>query len=233
VPVSRFDTTALDDLYARVCATEGVGVADLQAQLADLFGRDRSENDLNDYRLSKQPWKKLADEITPVSRFLRIRKINFGRIRFPLNDEPPDAWFWESSDSEPIGIEVTIAQGTERFHLAKELVDSGFGRGFIGLPDDAPPADFKRAMSGQRIIYTSEHALSAIRNGISLCLIRKNRPDYEGCILLIQAPLRSLPYDRWDAIKPDLRAAAASLPFREVHVVGNADATPWGFQIKG
>jgi hypothetical protein len=231
--VSTFDIAALDDFYARVSATEGVGVVNLQAQLADLFARDRSEQDLNDFRLSKQPWKKLADEITPVSRFLRIRNINSGRIRFPLNDKPPDAWFWESSDSEPTGIEVTIAQGTERFHLAKELVNSGLGRGFIGLPDDAPPAEFKRAMSRQRIMYTNEHALSAIRNGISLCLTRKNRPDYEGCILLIQAPLRSLPYDRWDAIKRDLRAAAASLPFREVHVVGNADAVPWGFQIKG
>lgn len=231
--MSKFDTTALEQFYAWVSADEGVRVADLQAHLKRLFARDRSDEDLNDYRLSRKRWKKLADEVTPVSRFLRFRKIHVGRVRFPLNDNPPDAWLWQDDKAKPTGIEVTIAQGRERFHLARELVRKGMGRGFIGLSDDAPSAEFDRAVSRQRIMYTSARALTAIGDGICRCLLEKNKPGYAGYTLLIQAPLRSLPYERWEAIKPELRASAANLPFREVHVIGNAEDAPWGFQLKG
>jgi hypothetical protein len=127
---------------------------------------------------------------------------------------------------------VTIAQARERFHLATEMERKGIGRGFIGVPDDAAQEVFDRAMARSRVMYTTGQALSAIGGGIHRCLARKNKPKFVGMLLLIQAPLRSLPRQRWAAIRPGLRAAAAPLPFREIYVIGNADERPWGFQIK-
>src|SRR4051812_949171 len=120
-----FDVQALEDLYARISAEDGLGVAALQTELMDLFVRPRSRIDLNDYRIAKSPWKKLADEVTPVSRLLRFNGVDYGRVRFPLDNKAPDCWFWPSDSKERIGIEVTIAQGKERFYLASELVDKG------------------------------------------------------------------------------------------------------------
>ena len=81
-------------------------------------------------------------------------------------------------------------------------------------------------------MYTTPLALSAIGRGIRRCLTQKDEPKFAGFLLLIEAPLRSLPRQRWEAIKDDLCQAAASLPFAEVHVISNAEETPWGFQIK-
>ncbi len=230
--MSPFDIRALNELFTRISAENGMSVADFQVELRGLFERPRSADDLSDYRLSRSPWKKLADEVTPVSRFLRFYGVESGQIRFPLDSHPPDCWLWKDGGNDPVGIEVTIAQATERYHLAKELVDTGQGRGFIGVSDDAPRVDFDRAMSRQRVMYPTGQALSAIRGGILRCLSRKDKPKFAGFDLLIQAPLRSLPRERWEAIKGDLCAAAAMLPFREVYVIGNADERPWGFQIK-
>ncbi len=230
--MNPFDTRALNDFYVQISAEGGVSVTHLQAELTRLFEQSRSARDLKDYRLSKPPWKKLSDEVIPASRFLRFLGIESGRIRFPLNDHPPDAWLWQGSGNDRVGIEVTIAQATERFHLAKELVTTGQGRGFIGVSDDAPPTEFDRVLSRPRVMYSTGHALSAVRGGIRRCLSRKNELKFAGFILLIQAPLRSLPHERWDAIRDDLCAAAAPLPFREVYVISNAGQTPWGFQIK-
>lgn len=205
--MSLFDTNALNEFYTRISVTNGMSIADFQGILRGLFERSRSGDDLNNYRLSKQPWKKLADEVTPVSRFLQFRGVDSGRIRFPLDNHPPDCWLWKANGGEPLGMEVTIAQATERHHLKKELVDKGRGRGFIGVSDDAPRVDFNRAMSKQRVMYTTDHALSAIRDGILRCLSRKNKPKYTGFNLLIEAPLRSLPQERWEAIMIDLRTA--------------------------
>jgi len=227
-----FDSRALKEFYTRISAENGVSVADFQMSLEDLFARPRSAGDLNHYRLSRSLWKELADEVTPVSRFLRFHSIESGQIRFPLDNHPPDCWLWKDGETDPVGIEVTIAQAAERYRLAKELVDTGRGRGFIGVSDDAPRADFDCAMARQRVMYSTGQALSAIRHGILRCLSRKDKPKFAGFILLIQAPLVSLPRERWEAITGELCAAALSLPFREVHVIGNAGERPWGFQIK-
>lgn len=227
-----FDIHALNEFFAQISSENGISVADFRVKLGGLFKRPRSADDLSDYRLSRSPWKKLADEVTPVSRFLRFYNIESGQIRFPLDNHPPDCWLWKDGGKNPVGIEVTIAQATERYHLAKELVDTGRGRGFIGVLDDAPRVDFDRAMSRQRVMYSTDQALSAIRGGILRCLSRKDKPKFAGFYLLIQAPLRSLPRERWEAIKGDLCEAAAKLPFRDVYVIGNVNESPWGFQIK-
>lgn len=230
--MNAFDINTLKDFYAQISAKDGVSVTNFQAELKGLFERPRSDGDLNNYRTSKPPWKKLADEVTPVSRFLRFNSVNSGRIRFPLDNDPPDCWLWRDNESDPVGIEVTIALGRARFHLAEELVNKGEGPGYIGIQDDASKDAFKHTMTRRRVMHSTDQARSAIKDGILRCLGQKNKPKFDGLLLLIQAPLFSLPRERWDAIRSDLCSAAATLPFAEVHVIGNADEAPWGFQIK-
>jgi hypothetical protein len=131
-----------------------------------------------------------------------------------------------------LGIEVTIAKGTERFYLARELVDKGIGRGFVGLSDDASRASFKSAMSKDRVMYTSDQALLAVKRGVLRCLSQKNERKFSGFLLLIQAHLLPLPQERWETIRNDLCAAAAGSPFAEVYVIGDTDGRSEGFQIK-
>jgi hypothetical protein len=49
---------------------------------------------------------------------------------------------------------------------------------------------------------------------------------------LIEAPLLSLPEERWSHIHDGLRAAASALPFRQIHIIGDQDRQPSGFRIK-
>ena len=122
---------------------------------------------------------------------------------------------------------------TEQYHLSKEMNENGWGRGFVGVPDDAPQADFDRRMSNPRIMYTTEQALEATKDGILRCLLRKNDHRYEEVFyLLIQAHLSTLPKERWGAITDELSQEATNLPFQEVHIIGTSDEKPWGFQIK-
>lgn len=229
---SPFDSHALDEFYARISAEGGVDISSFQHDLANLFTRPRSEEDLRDYWLHKKPWKKLSDEIVPVSTYLLCSRITSGRVRFSLNDQIPDAWLSKDDQDERIGIEVTIAQARERYYLAKELVNDGLGRGFIGVSDDASSAEFESAMAKERIAYTSDQALTEITKGIIRCLNRKNKQKFSDHILLIQAPLLSLPEGRWLAATGSLASAAEALPFRQVFVVSNGYDRRWGFQIK-
>jgi hypothetical protein len=230
--MAYFDIRALKEFYARISAERGLGVLEFQSELTDLFLQPRSIADVNDFRLSKGAWKKLADEVVPVSRFLRIKDVQTGRIRFPLDSNPPDSWLWTEHPPNRVGIEVTIAKGTERFYLAKELVEKGIGRGFVGLPDDAPRVAFRAEMSKDRVMYTSGEVLSADKQGVLRCLSQKNARKFSGFLLLIQAHLLPLPRERWQTISGDLQAAAAECPFAEVHVIGDIDERLHGFQIK-
>jgi hypothetical protein len=136
-----FRTTALDEFYELISVEGGTGVPEFQANLTALFEQPSSVEDLNDHRLSRSRWKKLADEVAPVSRFLWFQGVESGRIRFPLDNHPPDCWLWREGGDNPDQIEVTVAQARERYHLANELVNTGQGRGFIGISDDAPTGD--------------------------------------------------------------------------------------------
>jgi hypothetical protein len=227
-----FDVETLNKFYDYISAVDGVGITDFQNRLKTLFAMDRSDGDLNDYRLGKNQWKKLRDEITPVSHFLQFKKIEAGKIRFPLDNNTPDCWL-SNDNGDDLGIEVTIERGREKYHLVKEMNEAGIGRGFIGIQDDAPQADFDKRMSNPRTMYVSEQALEATKNGILLCLSKKNDPRYEGVFyLLIQAHLSTLPKERWGSLIEELSQNATDLPFQEVYIIGKADAKPWGFQVK-
>ena len=227
-----FDTSKLKAFYTQVSSEYGMTVSEFQTSLRDLFELPRTSDDLRNYRLHRKPWKRLSDEVMPVSRFLQYFGIKADRIRFPLNNEPPDCWLVKDGQDSHTGIEVTIAQGTERYRLAQELVETGMGRGFIGVPDDASKAVFDNVMSRRRVMYSPDSALSSTRDGIRRCLSRKNQSRFAGLSLLIQAPLSNLPQQRWKHIRSDLRTTAATTPFKEVFVISNADGRPWGFRIK-
>lgn len=229
--MTTFDVEALENLYASVSAGDGIDIGDLQARLTQLFSLERSTEEVRDYRLSRGIWKKLADEISPVSRFLQWRRIDSGRVRFPLDDQPPDCWLTPGDGGNPIGIEVTIAQARERFHLAKELVRLFWSRGFIGVPDDAPQEEFDRAMSANPTMYSTEQAVSAIGGGILRCLRRKNRLAFTDFTVLVQAPLSSLPEERWKLLVDEILAGGTRYAFKSAFVIGNADEAPNGFQI--
>jgi len=227
-----FDVKALEIFYDEISVTNGVSVSAFQKRLVSLFAGQRTDADIKDYRLGKKPWKKLRDEIVPISSFLEFYNVEANRIRFPLDNKTPDCWLL--NDKVPnLGIEVTIERGREQYHLATELNNTGVGRGFIGMQDDASKTDFDNRMSNARIMFTSEQALEAMKAGILRCLARKNDPKYKDVsCLLIQAHLISLPKEHWCAIKEELSEVAKSLHFQNIYVIGDTHEKPWGFQIK-
>lgn len=208
-------------------------IASFQKMVATLFADDRTGHDIEHYRLGEKPWKKLRDEVSPVSKFLEFNDIGANRIRFPLDNHTPDCWLI-SSNGDNRGMEVTIERGREKHHLATELNREGMGRGFIGLQDDDQQSEFKHRMSRPRVMYSSEQALEATKQGIMRCLSKKNQPDKYRDIyyLLIQAHLNTLPHERWEAIKEELMSEAKAMPFQEIHVIGDLGNEAWGFQIK-
>jgi hypothetical protein len=210
-----FDLRVLEEFYARLSAKNGVGIAEFQESLRSYFKRARSAQDLDDYRLSRSAWKKLVDEVMPVSRFLRVQGVESGRVQFLLDNGVPDCWLWKNSVKNPVGLEVTIAQGTERYRLARELVEKkDLSPGFIGLPDDAPRRDFDRAVSRGRVMYSTEQALAAVRRGVLRCLYRKNQQKFDGIDLLIQGPLPPEPAAAPSATQSDIRARVKALANR-------------------
>lgn len=208
-------------------------IATFQNMVASLFADNRIDHDIKEYRLGSNSWKKLRDEVAPVSRFLEFNHVEANRVRFPLDNHTPDCWLMSSNGNDR-GLEVTIESGREKYHLATELNKEGMGRGFVGLQDDDPQSEFNHSMSRPRVMYSSEQALEATKQGITRCLSRKNQPEKYRHIycLLIQAHLNALPRDRWDAIKEELVREANALSFQEIHVIGDVGNDVWGFQIK-
>lgn len=227
-----FDEESLNNFYEKISSPEGMEIVAFKNLLESLFADERRARDIEKYRLGKHSWKKLRDEIVPVSNFLGFNGVKADRIRFPLDNHTPDCWLIADNGSNQ-GIEVTIERGREKYHLATELNRKDIGRGFIGTQDDEPQSVFDRRMSIPRTMYSSKQALEATKQGILRCLSRKNHRKYEEVFyLLIQAHLNTLPHDRWNAIKEELIEAAKDLPFQEIHVIGDPGHEEWGFQIK-
>ncbi len=62
-----FDVEALNKFYDDLSTPDGMSITNFHIRQATLFAEDRSPHDLNDYRLGKNPWKKLRDETLIVS----------------------------------------------------------------------------------------------------------------------------------------------------------------------
>jgi len=106
------------------------------------------------YRLGRKVWKKIRDEAVPVSNHLKFWGLREGRVRFSMSDEAPDCSIWLQGEKQARGVEVTVAQARERFHLAKELnKEADVVPGFLGISDDAPQTEFDKAIKRRRVIY--------------------------------------------------------------------------------
>jgi hypothetical protein len=191
-----FDEARLGTLYAAISAAEGLGAAELVQCLDEAFAMARSSSDVQAYREGKKPWKKLVEEVVPVARFLKWAGLQ-GSIRFPLDDQPPDAWFHEAGHTEATGIEVTRALARSRVELARDVRDAPVGRGFQNLPDHASQKDFDQARARGRITNSRGSIQAAIENSAIDRLRAKVDSKYEGQLLLLLAPLGSAPQHDW------------------------------------
>jgi hypothetical protein len=222
--------TALGKLFARL--GYWISLGEFEQALADYFHGPRSAAELADYRAKRGAVKKLRDEVVPVLHHIKFVKAK-GDIRFELNSSVPDCWLRDDPTAPPQGLEVTVAQSREQQRLGQQMNETkGMVPGFLGLPDDAPEKLYRERLARSRVMHSSDGALTVVGNGIKSCLQKKSHPKYAGHDLLIEAPLLSLPKERWSRIEDDLRSAASPLPFREIHVIGDQDQPPFGFRIK-
>jgi hypothetical protein len=222
--------TPLGRLYARL--SDWMALDDFEQALVDYFMGPRSASDLADYRAKRGTAKKLRDEVVPVLHHVKFTKAR-GEIRFELNSDVPDCWLRGTSSAVPQGLEITVAQSREQQRLGQLMNErKGAVPGYVGLADDAPEALYQERLARGRIMHSTDGALTVIGNGIKACLRKKNHLKYTKLDLLIEAPLLSVPNERWSRIEDDLRAAASLLPFREIHVIGDQDRSPFGFRIK-
>jgi hypothetical protein len=221
--------TALGLLFSRLA--DWNSIVDFEQAMQDYFSGERSQAEIADFRAKRGALKVLRDEVSPVLHHLRFVKAK-GEVKFALNNTVPDCWLREDPTGKPQGLEVTVAQSREQHYLGRELNEKRMSRGFLGLPDSASSKAFSDRLARPRVMYSTGSALEVIGNGIKSCLKKKADAKYAGFDLLVEAPLRSLPNERWNQIEDDLRSAASEMPFREIHVIGNQDTEPFGFRIK-
>jgi hypothetical protein len=206
-------------------------ISEFELAVNNYFSGERSSAEIRDYRAKRGALKKLRDEVAPVLRHVKFVRAR-GEIRFQFSSAVPDCWLRSNTSAEPHGLEVTIAQSREQHYLGEELNQRRMGRGFLGLSDDASSEAFEKRLASPRIMYATESALKAVGNGIKTCLKKKAKTKYSSFNLLIEAPLRCLPKERWSRIYAELHFAAKEMPFHEIHVIENESTEPFGFQIK-
>ncbi len=156
-------------------------------------------------------------EVSPVARFVREHASLEDRIWFALDYSAPDCCV-RHGDDRLREIEVTVAQGSERFNVMTELNQTGIGRGFLGLSDDAPMENFVRKMDQPREAYTEDEIGRMIIRAVAICA--RNKSKFRGDTLLIEAPLQTLPTDRWGKFTAALSEEVKELAFPEVYVTG-------------
>jgi hypothetical protein len=190
--------------------------------------------ELADWRLRRGRLKKVCDEIIPVMRLARFLGESHGHVLFPLDSKVPDCFWQRSNEGSAVGVEVTISQGHARHILGTELVTAPRGsavRGYLGLQDDAGKRTTEAAKRSSRAMHSTPQALTSVGDGVRRCLRQKDHEKYRGMILVVEAPLESLPAQRWHALQPALREEARRLPFHSVFVLGNGERLP-GLQLK-
>ena len=213
-----FDEESLSILYNRISAAAGVTIAELKTLISEMDAGSISQADLNAYRQGRPPWKKMHDEVVPVMHFLLGRYPGDARVRFPLNDQPPDAWLTIDHQTS-VGIEVTGALSRSRVEVSKNMAAKGIVPGFIGLQDNASIAEFEAAKQRGRVVHSAVAVNDALEAGIRRQLKAKNQTKYKGYILLVTANLHSSPGRTeadWNARLVD---QAAGLPFSQVFLV--------------
>ena len=209
----------LDDFYTTI-KSGNTTVSNFLEKYECIFGFIHSEGLTEDYRLGSGRVKKLRDEVSPVARFVRKFAAPADRISFALDDKTPDC-FVTHGGSRRRKIEVTVAQGRERFNVMRELNQTGTGRGFLGLSDDAPTDHFKERMNQPRTAYSAEEIGRTLIFALAICARKKSK--FTGDTLLIDAPLETLPPNRWDDFWEPLANEVEKLTFDEVYVTGRSN----------
>lgn len=216
-----FDLAALEALNATLSRADGIDISELLALIEEHFRRSRSRADLRAFREGRKPWKKLADEVVPVAAFLRQAGVK-GTVRFPLDDQPPDAWLQKAGAPGWVGIEVTRVLARAKVELARDLRNQPFGRGFLGFADDTSQRAFDQARARRRVTNSRQGVEKAIEESALQRLAGKADSKYEGQTLLMLAPLGSAPAHDWTALRDRLAAQARKTSFAEVILMDEA-----------
>lgn len=224
-PAMPFDTAALQALEAALSAPDGVDIEELLATLEEHFARPRSSADVQAFREARKPWKKLADEVVPVAAFFRQTGAA-GRVRFPLNDQPTDAWVRQPGSDCEAGIEVTRVLARSKVETAKSIPEKGVVPGFLGLPDDAPPSAYKQAKDRCRILNSRARIERAIEDSVAERLKGKSDPKFQGQTLLLITPLGSAPDHDWGPLRERLQPAADKTAFDQIFLVDEVRSKP-------
>ncbi len=207
----------LDDFYSIL--KSGTTVASFLEKYEHIIQFIHKEGLTKDYRLARGTVKKLCDEVSPVARFVRMYAAPKDRICFALDDTAPDC-FVKHGDDRLREIEVTVAQARERLNVMTELNQTGTGRAYLGLSDDAPTEDFVRRMDQPRVAHSTEEIGRSIICAVAICARKKSNSP--GDTLLIEAPLETLPADRWSYFRAPLAEKVKDLAFSEVYVTGRS-----------
>jgi len=218
---SPFTTATLEALYAAISSPDGVTIAELRALVGCFTTRPVADADLQAYREGRKPWKRLREEVVPVEHFLSATYPDDARVRFPLNDQPTDAWLTVDGGT-PVGIEVTGALARAGIEVGKSLAGGGAVPGFIALQDDAKKTAFAEARARGRIMHSAKGVDQTIDQAIKARMAGKDKSKFAGQILLITAPIGSSPKRSADDLKAAHLAAATALPFAKVFVADSA-----------
>ncbi|MGF9565131.1 hypothetical protein AAIH70_16585 [Neorhizobium sp. BT27B] len=73
-----FDLMGLTRLYDAVSEPDGVALDVLEALIAEMSESEVSITDLDACRQGRKPWKKLRDEVVPVSHLMRAESTQGG-----------------------------------------------------------------------------------------------------------------------------------------------------------
>jgi hypothetical protein len=220
-----FTQESLQALYYAISANDGVSVAELRELLGEFSDRPIAKADLHAYREGRKPWKKLRDEVVPVQHFLSSEYPDNARVRFPLDDQPPDAWVTVDNDDD-IGIEVTGALARAGVEVGKSLAEGKPVPGFIALQDNATQHQFDQARARGRVTHSRKGVDSAIDRAITARLEGKDKQKYADQILLITAPISSSPNRNVEDLQTSHGEKAQALPFAKVFVMDGARGSP-------
>ncbi|HEX3652057.1 MAG TPA: hypothetical protein VHU18_04450 [Rhizomicrobium sp.] len=201
--------------------TQGISIADLLLRYPVVVEFVHGAGLTSDMRLARGRVKRLCDEVAPARRFAQATLQGSDLIQFPLDSGPIDCSVLPTT-GKLRKIQITVAQARARLNVMRELDEKGIGRGYLGVTDDRPTAEFMAAMSRERIMYSPGAAQKTLVDAIRLSLEKKGDPRGANT-LLIQVPLDILPKNRVDDILPELVQIATTSPFDEIFVVGNGE----------
>ena len=218
----------LDNFYTAL--QTGMPIQGLLEQYTEVLQFVHANGLTNDMRLARGRVKRLCDEVPRITRFVKHNCDPINVVQFPLDSGPIDCNI-TSAHGFTKRIQITVAQARARMNVMTELNEKGAARGYIGVTDDRPTAEFTAVMSRERIAYSTAGAQKTLLNAIALCVGKKAKAQGADT-LLIDAPLNILPKARVDEIVPDLVELAMASPFPEVFVVGDGEHRDSCFKLK-